>query len=83
MPSCYDTKSVRVGEFLKISKSCNENVDEDEGTYSSCNALYKGDIAHDGIIYQLTDGITIGTGSYNSQCKYGFGDGTKLSMIYA
>ena len=56
----------RIGEFLKISKSCNETGDEEEGTYSSCDSLSKGDMDYDRIIYQLPDGIT-----FSAQDHYG------------
>ncbi len=57
----------RIGEFLKVSKSCNEAGDEDEGTYSSCESLAKGNMSYDSVILQLADGMSIGS---NGSCNY-------------
>ena len=42
----------RIGEFLKISKSCDETQD------ISCESLAKGDLNFDSIVYQLADDIS-------------------------
>ena len=49
----------RVGEFLKISKSCDESqAARAAGTYQSCESLVPSDnYQYDSIIYQLPDGI--------------------------
>jgi len=59
----------RVGEFLKISKSCNDSQD------ISCDSLSKGDFNYDDMIYQLSDGMTVG-GPYDfyTNCDYSFND---------
>ena len=49
----------RIGEFLKIAKSCDETGDSDSDSYVSCDSLEKGDMNQGRpIMYQLTDGIS-------------------------
>ena len=66
----------RVGEFLKVSKSCNEDGDEEDGTYSSCESLAKG-IYYDSVILQLADGATFAANGSDEDCanSYGVRDG--------
>ena len=54
-PNCW---MKRIGEFLKVSKSCDETSgDEGSSGYSSCEYLV--DNAGNGLVYQLPDGITL------------------------
>ena len=62
----------RIGEFLKISKSCNEIGDTEDTTYSSCEQFRIGDFAYYTSVkmfYQLADGITfMFNGDMNVDC---------------
>ena len=70
----------RIGEFLKISKSCDETVDEEDSNYSSCDAI-KGNIINSGnsdIAYQLSDGITIMPNWTEEDCKEYYTNGHEM-----
>ena len=60
----------RIGEFLKISKSCDDR-DEDDESYVNCEYFEKGDMSGD-VFYQLADGSTV-TNQANSICDFGDG----------
>ena len=65
----------RIGEFLKISKKCDERGDSNSENYISCDDLSNDENSNDSNIYQLTDGITFFiNGGSNENCD-GQGDG--------
>jgi len=57
----------RIGEFLKISKSCDETSnDEESSNYVSCESLI--DNAGNGLVYQLSDGTTVSADGAVQDC---------------
>ena len=77
----------RIREFLKVSKSCNEVVNEDSAEYSPCwsSPLRSGEMDYDGIIFQLADGMTVGTNGYDDCNHPGEFDNDNVhtcSMVY-
>ncbi len=58
----------RIGEFLKITKSCNEIDEDDDDNYSSCDSLRGGIDSYYNFMYQLPDGMVITNGSSFPNC---------------
>ena len=63
----------RIGEFLKISKYCDETGEEEDSSYSDCSALGKSYMQNSPIIYQLQDAITFTAEGVTPGCDNGYG----------
>ncbi len=58
----HDYWMKRIGEFLKISKSCDEEKE------ISCDDIFHDEMDRGNIMYQLSDGMTIGAATSNQDC---------------
>ena len=67
--TCY---MERIGEFLKVSKRCNEQVDESDSSYADCTSLNSDMV--EGIVIEMSDGITFTADDVCQNCECHIGE---------